>query len=247
MQQYNYHLKENITPAQIKEFLLSPINLLIFDFDGVLVDTQVVANEIQFNYINKLQSLDLSLHEFGEKFSGMQVKTILEIIQKEKDNIGSMPINKIVQDIDNLVLQKLASQSISPLPGVVDFLSSSSMKRCIGSNCSLRLLKPFLKSSNLEKYFNSYVFSADMVTNPKPSPDLYLYAARYMGVNVEECLVIEDSIVGIQAAISAGMQVVGILAGSHTSSTDSNKLINNGAKAVFYDMRDLTNYLSTIK
>lgn len=244
MQQYNYKPKEFIQSAQINEFLHNPIKLLIFDFDGVLADTQAIANQIQFNYFKKLYPLNLSLEEFAEKFSGMQVKTIVDILQKENDSMILLSSEKISQDIDSLVLQHLTNQRITPLPGVVDFLSHSPLRRCIGSNCSFKLLNSFLKSSNLAKYFNTYVFSADMVVNPKPSPELYLYAANYMSVNVEECLVIEDSIVGVQAAVSAGIPVVGFLAGSHVSSATSNKLISTGAKATFHNMRDLANYLS---
>ena len=219
------------------------IKLLIFDFDGVLVDTQKVTNDVQYQYFKKKCNLDISLETFASSFSGMRVETILGILEQEKGIAFSQSPKQISQDIDTLVLNRLANQPLLPMPGVVDLLSHSHFRRCIGSNGSFNLLKAFLKSSNLAKFFGNDVFSADMVENPKPAPDIFLYAAQYMGVDAEDCLVIEDSIVGVQAAVAAGIPVVGFLGGSHLSTTAADKLLQAGAKTVFSDMRHFAEYL----
>ena len=82
-------------------------------------------------------------------------------------------------------------------------------KKCIASNCSLGLLRTLLSATMLAGYFNGHVFSADIVRKPKPAPDLYLYAAYTMSVKPQQCLVIEDSEAGVQAAVSVGMKVWG--------------------------------------
>lgn len=217
--------------------------LLIFDFDGVLVDTQQIVNRIQYEYIKEQYGLDFSLEHYTERFSGMRVETIVEILQQEKNTTFPQTPKEISQHIDEIVLNQLSHQEITPLPGVVDFLRKSSLKRCIGSNCTYKLLVAFLKSSHLIDYFDSNIFSACMVMQPKPAPDLFLYAAQKMGENPEDCLVIEDSTAGIQAASKAGIKAIGFLAGSHMLPSNADHLLQAGAEAVFNDMRHLDAYL----
>lgn len=221
-----------------------PFELLIFDFDGVLVDTQGIVNKIQYEYIKEKFGLNMELAHYAERFSGMRVETIVGILEQEKNFNFSQSPNEISRHIDEIVLKELSNQEISPLPGVVHFLQSSSLKRCIGSNCTFRLLKAFLQSSHLLDFFDGNIFSADMVAHPKPAPDLFLYAADKMGQNPKDCLVIEDSLAGVQAAVKAGIQVVGFLAGSHIASKNSSCLLQAGSKAILNDMRHLDSYLS---
>ncbi|MBW8309746.1 MAG: HAD family phosphatase [Candidatus Paracaedibacteraceae bacterium] len=218
--------------------------LLIFDFDGVLVDTQEVINEIQYNYLKKNFSIPIPFEMYTDKFSGMRMETIVEILQQQQTMPLSVSPLSISQTIDDLVLEQLSTQEISPLPGVVHFLKESTTKRCIGSNCSFKLLIAFLKASKLEDFFKGNVFSAEMVKHPKPAPDLFLYAAKKMSEKVKNCLVIEDSLVGIQAARTACIDVVGFFGGSHVPPDITEKLLQIGAKTVINDMRQLNSYLT---
>lgn len=220
--------------------------LLIFDFDGVLVDTQGIINEIQYKYIKEKHGIDIELAHYIERFSGMRVETIIEILQQEKNCIFSESPQQASQHIDEMVLKQLSNQEISPLPGVVPFLQGSPLKRCVGSNCTFRLLKAFLKSSHLLDFFDDCIFSAEMVDYPKPAPDLFLYAAQRMGQNPEDCLVIEDSIAGVQAAVRAKMHVVGFLGGSDAPYANASRLLQEGAQIVLNDMRDLNAYLGLV-
>lgn len=218
--------------------------LLIFDFDGVLVDTQGIVNKIQYEYIKRQYGLDMSLEDYADRFSGMRVETIVELLQQDKNFTFPQSPKEISQNIDEIVLERLSSQEISPLPGVVDFLRNSPLKRCVASNCTYRLLKVFLKSSHLIDFFNGDIFSAEMVKQPKPAPDLFLYAAQKMGENPSDCLVVEDSVAGAQAAFKAGIKVAGFLAGSHMTPSNEDRLLQAGAEAVLHDMRHLSTYLS---
>jgi HAD superfamily hydrolase (TIGR01509 family) len=221
------------------------LQLLIFDFDGVLVDTQEVINEIQYQYLKRNHNLHLPFYVYTEKFSGMRMETIVGILQQQENfSPHSSPLT-ISQAVDDLVLEQLLKQEVSPLTGVVEFLEGSKIKRCIASNCSFKLLKAFIKASKLDKFFDDNVFSADMVKHPKPAPDLFLYAAKQMSEETQNCLVIEDSLVGIQAATAAGIKVVGFLGGSHVSPDNTEKLSQAGAETVINDMRQLTSYIKS--
>ncbi len=147
------------------------------------------------------------------------------------------------KEIDDRVFVTLSKMKIKPTQGVKEILSYLSLKKCVASNCSSRILKALLKAGGLNIYFGDKVFSADEVKKPKPYPDLFLYAAHQLGEDPANSLVIEDSEVGVKAAVSAGMRVVGFLGGSHITSSDRTKLINAGAEQVFTDMKQLKSLL----
>ncbi len=228
-----------------KEWQHQDYKLLIFDFDGVLVDTQEVINEIQYNYLKKNFNIPILFDLYTDKFSGMRMETIVDILQQQQNLPSSLNPRSISKTIDALVLEQLADQEISPLPGVVSFLKESKIKRCIASNCSIKLLSAFLKASKLADFFKDVVFSAEMVKHPKPAPDLFLHAAHEMSEKLENCLVTEDSLVGIQAAKMAGIDVVGFFGGSHVPPDITEKLLQGGAKTVINDMRQLESYLAS--
>lgn len=220
--------------------LQNEIKLIIFDFDGVLVDTQEVSNEICYNYLKENHQIKMSFETFVNNFSGMRIDTIMEILTKEREIKNISSLNDISEVIDAQVLAYLTHQKITPLTGVLEFLEGLTLQRCIGSNSTAKWLQIFLESTNLARFFKDNVFSAEMVNRPKPAPDLYLYAAQRMGIKTEECLVIEDSSIGVQAAVEAGIQVIGFLAGSHISPHTEDRLLKAGANTVINDMRDLS-------
>ena len=235
---------QELTEIFAVNFLQKKFKLLIFDFDGTLVDTQEIVNQIQYQYLKEYPEFKMSLENYTEKFSGQRVETIVETLSQEKGIHFRHSPEEISKIIDDRFLTQVSGQHLSPQQGVVEFLTHSPLNRCIGSNCSLKLLKVLLKSSHLSQFFEENVFSCEMVTHPKPAPDVFLYAAQHMGVKVEDCLVIEDSVTGIQAAVKAGMQVVGFLSNASIDSSKANKLLHAGATAVVNDMCDISAYLN---
>lgn len=213
-------------------------SLIIFDFDGVLVDTQAIINKIEWQSLLH-QGMQMTLEEFTKRFSGAKASTIIEILRKENnlDPLKNLP--EVIKEIDESVLTKLSSQKIDPFEGVRDVLQNLPFKKCVASNCSLKILRTLLFTSTLFAYFNSNVFSADMVEKPKPYPDLFLLAAHSMGVKPEQCLVIEDSVIGVKAAVAAGMKVWGFLGGYHIKPETATKLLENGAERTFSSMKEL--------
>ena len=223
--------------------LLNDIKLIIFDFDGVLVDTQQAVNELEWKYLTQ-HGVNISLENFTERFSGETAQSIVKRLRKE-DSLD-FPNNDqfIAKEIDDTVLSELSKTKITPIKDIENVLLALPLKKCVASNCSLRILKVLLIASGLTSYFGDNVFSADMVKNPKPYPDLFLYAARKLGEDPSKSLVIEDTEVGVKAAVNAGMRVFGFLGGSHIVHSDEGKLIKAGAEQVLTDMKQLNDLLA---
>ena len=225
-----------------KKSLAMKPKLVIFDFDGVLVDTQKSVNKLEWEHLSR-DGLEMILGEFTKRFSGHTAFSIVKNLVQNKALAVSKPIEQYVEDIDEFVLAQLSHQGVRPIKGVKKVLQKLSVKKCIASNCSLRILRILLSASTLDTYFNGNVFSADMVENPNPSPELFLYAAFSMRINPNNCLVIEDSEVGVQAACAAGIKVWGFLGGSHMTPESNAKLLRAGAERTFGKMEDLLLFL----
>lgn len=120
-------------------------------------------------------------------------------------------------------------------------------RKCVASNCSLRILRILLSVSTFGAYFNGNIFSADRVERPKPYPELFLYAVHSMEIPPDQCLVIEDSEVVIKAACAAEMRVWGFLGGSHITTETEAKLLRMGAERTFLKMEDFAKFLSKEK
>jgi HAD superfamily hydrolase (TIGR01509 family) len=222
--------------------VMSYVNLIIFDCDGVLLDSQKVINKFEWKYLMDL-GFFMSLKQFNEEFSGERALSILERLKKENGFSFQQPLPQLAHEIEDALLGHLSTQKVRPISGIKRLLESLVLKKCVASNCFSKLLFVLLTSSGLLPYFNSHVFSYEEVGPPKPEPDLFLYAAHRMGEPIENCLVIEDSVVGVKAAMAAGISVIGFVGGSHTTLLSGPQLIDAGASHVFKHMKELSLFL----
>jgi len=171
-------------------------------------------------------------------FTGVSLKTTSEIISKKFHHI--VPTD-FWQTYEERVIQELKT-SVTTFPGVRDLVVTLGKNCCVASSGSYNKIFNSLTATNLLALFEGKIFSASEVSNGKPAPDLFLFAAQKMKVAPDRCAVIEDSIYGVQAAVSAGMQAFGFM-----PNTDSNMLADYGA-VVFRDfeqLNDLLNLLSS--
>ena len=111
--------------------------------------------------------------------------------------------------------------------------------KCFASSSSLDRMRTSLETTDLIRFFEPYLFSASDVAHGKPAPDLFLHAAAKMRVNPADCIVVEDSAVGVAAGVAAGMTVVGFVGGSHAAGSLGAQLRTAGARTVITDMRAL--------
>jgi HAD superfamily hydrolase (TIGR01509 family) len=132
---------------------------------------------------------------------------------------------------------------LTAIPGIEDLLAALPAPRCVASNSHLDRVRHALLLTRLLPLFDPHVFSASQVERGKPAPDLFLFAARQFDAPREHCIVVEDSTVGVEAAVAAGMPVVGFCGGGHCPADHADRLIAAGCSRVFARMPDLAAFL----
>ena len=211
------------------------INNIIFDFDGVIVDSEVLASKAFVKYFNNL-GYSLKEDQFY-KYAGNKTVDVINLLSK-KYQIENK--DKFTEDIFSMIAE-IYTKDLKLVEGANDYINKSTRKHFIGSNSNKDRILQGLGFVGLENIFlKEQIYSFDMVKKPKPHPDVYLKVLNDNSLNVDETIIIEDSGVGVQAAFSAGVKVFGITAGKHWhSNRDKNELYENGALSVFSDYESL--------
>ncbi len=211
------------------------IKNIIFDFDGVIVDSEVLASKAFSKYLSKF---DKSIKE--EQFYKYAGKKTVEVIDLLSAKYKIENKEKFTNEIYDIVLE-IYSKDLQLVDGAKDYIGKSDRNHFIGSNSNKDRILDGLKLVGLDKFFlSNQVYSFDMVKRPKPDPDIYLKVLNDNSLNREESVIIEDSGVGVKAANAAGVRVFGLTAGKHWhSNRDKNELFDNGALNVFSDYESL--------
>jgi HAD superfamily hydrolase (TIGR01509 family) len=218
------------------------MTLLIFDCDGVLVDSEVIAHETLLDALAPL-GLTMSLPEAFALFSGRSLKDTLAIIEQR---LGRPLPGDFLEQSRKLLFERFR-QSLKPVAGAADAISALPYARCVASSSSFDRLHLALDVTGLAALFGAHVFSATQVERGKPAPDLFLFAAKQMGAKPAQCIVIEDSTLGVEAGRAAGMRVVGLAGASHATDALAEKLSGAGADRVIRTMRDLPRCVEALK
>ncbi len=185
-------------------------DLVIFDCDGVLVDSEMLSAEVLMRQLADL-GIDLNLEQFRAEFLG---RSFASAATQLKARTGcDLPAN-FASDYF-ISLNRLFATDLKPMAGVALVLQSLRVQNCVASGSIPPRLDFSLKVCGLEKHFGAHVYSAAVVKNAKPAPDLFLYAASAHRVAPARCLVLEDSEMGVRAARAAGMTVWHFAGGSH--------------------------------
>ena len=208
--------------------------MVIFDCNGVLVDSEPLATAIVSNAFMRA-GFPLTPDIVARFFTGRRPADMfaeVEIAAGRKlppDFAATVARETLRRFRAELRATAYAAHALSWLRG----------PKCVASSSSLDRVRLSLESADLLRFFDPYLFSANDVPNGKPAPDIFLHAARVMGVNPRDCLVIEDSVVGVTAAVTAGMTVIGFIGGSHARGRLESQLRTAGARAIITDMRAL--------
>jgi HAD superfamily hydrolase (TIGR01509 family) len=207
--------------------------LLIFDCDGVLVDSEALACEIDAQILTGI-GLAYSAQDIARKFVGVSFKDMVAGLEAEHactlpDDLGAQ--------IDSALFAKFETD-LKPIEGVREAILSLPYPRCVASSSTPGRIALSLRVTGLSDLFDN-VFSSTQVKRGKPAPDLFLHAAERMGANPQDCLVIEDSSAGVQGALAAGMRVIGFVGGAHCGPEHAEKLRRAGASVVIERMVDL--------
>lgn len=186
--------------------LSKPPALVLFDCDGVLVDSEPIANPVFTAHINAA-GIKMDVEEVMRRFVGMSLPDCVDLLNKEFDlSLGPDWIKELRADTDEAFRKELTA-----IPGAndaVQAVASSGIPFCVASSGSIEKMDITLGMTGMLEHFTGRMFTAWDVAHGKPWPDLFLHAAKTMGAAPATCVVIEDSVPGVKAGISAGMQVL---------------------------------------
>lgn len=208
---------------------------LIFDCDGVLVDSELIANRIEAQVKTAL-GFPISMQEHIRKFVGLGSNNL--DLQRELVHLPK----HYMEHIDELLMKAYRSE-LQPVHRASETLARISLPKCVASSNSPSWLDFKLKHTQLDQYFQNNLFSGHSVKFNKPAPDIFFYVTERMGWKASDCLVIEDSVPGVIGAKAAGMKVCGFLGASHIFDGDADRLIQAGADYLIKDFENLLVFL----
>ena len=207
--------------------------LVIFDCDGVLVDSETISCGTIAEMSTEL-GFPMTTHEAIQNFVGTSIEYVVDFL---KDKI-TQPFPSDFESRYRTTCLERFQTNLQPIPGIEKVLNHLNIAKCVGSNGPRHKIISNLQLTNLIQYFDSnHLFSAYDIKKWKPLPDLYLHAANQMKINFDKCVVVEDSVAGVLAAREAGMTVYGYI-----GNTDGKALAEAGAKLIF-SMTDLIQIL----
>jgi HAD superfamily hydrolase (TIGR01509 family) len=215
------------------EFRERELDLVIFDCDGVLVDSEVLSCRCLCKVLATC-GIKLGLTDALELFLGRSTAAVLQ----HYSAMGRSLPDNFLPDLKARVRRTFES-SLQPIPGVASLLPGLHVPYCVASSSDLDRVSFSLALTGLALHFGDRIYTSQMVARGKPAPDLFLYAAANMHAEPARTLVVEDSISGVTAAKAAGMKVWGFAGGSHYESRDGRAILYGaGADRVFDRMAD---------
>lgn len=218
-------------PLETHNWLLAMNNIcVIFDLDGTLVDSEGLCNQA---FLDLLPQLHAPLQTLTERYRGQKLSSILI----DLENRLGLNLPESFEQCYRQRVAELFTRDLKPMPGVMEMLESINSPKCIASSGPLSKIRQAVEVSGLAAYFGDNLFSSYEIGSWKPDPGLFQYAAHAMGFVPGQCAVIEDSEVGIEAAIAAGMTPLYYV---QTGVTTSHQIASN---AVFEDMSQLPQLL----
>ncbi len=212
----------------------SPFQLVIFDCDGVLVDSERITNEVFVQMLNEL-GLPLKLEDMFEQFVGHSME---QCMAKITAMLGRHPPDGFLADYRVRTRAVLESKLVT-VPGIVEVLTQLTLPYCVASSGDHDKMRTTLGVTGLWPKFEGRIFSVTDVKAPKPAPDVFLHAAAKLGFAPADCAVVEDTPTGVRAAVAAGMTVF-----AYAALTPARRLREAGAHVIFDDMRKLPSLLA---
>jgi HAD superfamily hydrolase (TIGR01509 family) len=209
-------------------------SLVIFDCDGVLVDSEPIASRVLAELLTEV-GFPFTMEQSIESFTGLSLATVLGQIE----GLWGRPLPA---DFRERLLERDEAAflaELQPVHGVAAAVQSLQVPICVASSGTPRKIRTNLGTTGLLRLFDPHLFSAEMVARGKPAPDLFLHAAQSMGVAPADCIVVEDSVAGIHAARAAGMTPIGFAGGGHAGPAYGEMLWEAGAELVIERMADL--------
>ena len=213
-------------------------DLVIFDCDGVLIDSEIIFGRVLRECLIDA-AFPITMDEAMALGFGKNRITLTAAIETR---FGRTLPDRFF-DTFRAQVDVAFERELTAIPGIEELLAGLRALRCVASNSHIDRVRHALAVTRLLQLFEPHVFSASQVARGKPAPDLFLFAARQFDVSRERCIVVEDSTVGVAAAVAAGMPVVGFCGGGHCPADHADQLMAAGCSQVFAGMPDLGAFL----
>ncbi|MFB2550907.1 HAD family hydrolase [Ensifer soli] len=221
---------------------MNGIDLILFDCDGVLVDSEIIAAEVEASLLTEAGH-PISAEELAVRFAGLTFKDMLLTIEKE----AGVPFSaSLIDKVDGLLDKRLAA--VKAIDGIAATLARLTLPKGVCSNSTTPRLDLMLSATGLKGHFGTHIYSARDLGDDrvKPKPDIYLHGARQFGIDPSRVLVVEDSVHGVHAGRAAGMRVVGFTGASHTYPGHADRLTDAGAETVVSRMSMLPGVIAAL-
>jgi HAD superfamily hydrolase (TIGR01509 family) len=212
--------------------------MIIFDCDGVLVDSEILSNAIDAELMTRA-GWPITAQDLIRNHIGQPKAAIWQAIARES---GAPWPDGLIEQADDLLIRAIEAE-LQPVQGIGAALAALPGRKAVASSSALPKLRLSLDRCGLLRFFDPHVYSASQVARGKPHPDVFLFAAKSSGVDPATCVVVEDSVAGITAALAAGMKVYGFTGGLHSYPGHAEKLLSAGATAVIPRAKDLPKVL----
>jgi len=209
-------------------------DLVIFDCDGVLIDSELLTIGVEVALLAEA-GIAITGDEVIERYVGTSMKSMIADLEAR----FGCSLGDDFAARHALRVNKVFERELQAMPGIVEVLSGLRGKICVASSSSLERLRHTLGIAGLYNRFHPHIFSATMVARGKPAPDLFLHAAERMRAAPSRCVVIEDSVPGVTAAVAAGMTAIGFVGGSHCREGHAARLGAGGAAMVIETMSEM--------
>jgi HAD superfamily hydrolase (TIGR01509 family) len=207
---------------------------VIFDCDGVLVDSEVLALDVELAMLAG-HGLTFSREDYVTRFMGLSYERFHAVIDAEAVQRLGAPLPQDFRTELAARLRRTMIERLTAIPGAEAAVAAARLPKAVASSSTREGLERKLRQVGLWDSFAPHVYSAEHVTHAKPAPDLFLHAAAQLDVAPGDCLVIEDSVNGVRAGIAAGMTVWGFLGGGHADDGLATRLTAAGASEILAD------------
>jgi len=218
-------------------------DLIIFDCDGVLVDSEIIAARVEAELLTEA-GFEISAEELAQTYAGLTFKDILLRIEE----ISGLPLQATLIDKAEATVDRRLRQDVRAVDGVREAIMQVPWPCCICSNSPSDRIRAMLEKTGILPLFKGPVFTAPELPTgrTKPAPDVFQYAANEFGADPARTFVIEDSVHGIAGARAAGMRVIGFTGGAHSYPGHADVLMEAGAETVIRRWADLKGVLDAL-
>ncbi|MBI1212468.1 MAG: HAD-IA family hydrolase [Alphaproteobacteria bacterium] len=221
------------------------MDAVIFDCDGVLIDSETIAHEVELEAMKRL-GLFFDSEHYKARFQGLAVKDWSAMLDEDhRAQLGRPMPDGFIASLSAEITRRVLAD-IRPIDGAVEAARSFRRLKAIASSSPKVELHGKIRGLGLWDDFDGHVYSGDDVARGKPAPDLFLLSAERLSVEPALCIVIEDSVNGVKAGVAAGMTVWGFVGGPHCLPDQSERLVAAGASHVLHHMNDVATALRSL-